>query len=366
MRNNVVDWLRLYLTPHIGPQLFFQLVAQCGSVSGVLSEFALLRNHVPALSNTILVSQTQAEDQYAQCEALGVDVLLYDDKAYPLLLQSIDSAPPLFFVKGDMSLMQRPCVGMVGARNASVVSRKFAYQLALDLGHVGVTVVSGLARGIDTSVHQGALSTGTIAVIANGLDIYYPPENRSLADSIMEQGAILSEFPLGTTPQAGFFPRRNRIISGLSSVLVVLEASLNSGSLITAKYALEQGREVASVPGSPMDPRALGSNSLLKQGAAVVESVDDVLALLPAFVVASHQQGDVEEAPLVACDEEVDVSSLKQSIIQSLSVTPIAFDVLLSEMDVAPNVLLAMLLELELEEKVIRCHGNMVALAGMS
>jgi DNA processing protein len=213
----------------------------------------------------------------AALEKFGATILCAGEPGYPLALAAVEDAPPVLSVIGDINLLARPTIGIVGARNASLNGRKFAEILARDLGENGHAIASGLARGIDTAAHTGSLPTGTIAVVAGGLNIVYPPENKKLYDQICEQGIIIAESPFGQEPFAQSFPRRNRIISGLSQGVVVVEASLRSGSLITARMAAEQGRDVFAVPGHPLDPRAEGTNSLLRDGAILVRSATDIL-----------------------------------------------------------------------------------------
>src|SRR4029077_8975860 len=197
--------------------------------------------------------------------------------AYPPALAVIDDAPPLLSVVGDAQLLQRRAIAVVGARNASANGRRFARDIAGELGRNGFLVVSGLARGIDATAHQGALETGTLAVVAGGIDVVYPEENRALHEAIAERGVLIAELPVGTEPQARHFPRRNRIISGYSHGVLVVEAALRSGSLITARFALEQGRDVFAVPGSPLDPRCRGANDLIRNGAILCETIDDIM-----------------------------------------------------------------------------------------
>ena len=211
---------------------------------------------------------------------LGRHLIASCEPEFPPGLAALDPPPPMIAVLGDVPLLRREMVAIVGARNASALGRKFAFTLAQELAEAGLAVASGLARGIDTAAHEGALNGGTVAVLAGGVDIVYPPENQKLYDSIRAQGAIISEMRLGEAPQARHFPRRNRLISGLSRGLVVVEAAERSGSLITANYALEQGREIFAVPGSPLDPRARGANRLIREGATLTESAEDVLTVL--------------------------------------------------------------------------------------
>ena len=276
MSDDLVDRLRLVRSPGIGPVTYRQLIARCGSAAAALQA-------VPDLAARgggkppHLVSQADAEREIARVEALSGRYLSIGQGLYPRALAELDDPPPLLTVKGDLKLLERPLVAMVGARNASAAACRFARQLAYDLGQQGTTVVSGLARGIDSAAHDGSFETGTIGVIAGGLDVFYPPENQPRQEAMAERGLVIAEMPPGTEPRARHFPYRNRIIAGLSAGTVVVEAAPRSGSLITARLAAEAGREVMAVPGSPLDPRAQGCNQLIRDGATLIQSAADVL-----------------------------------------------------------------------------------------
>lgn len=271
------DWLRLARTPHVGPITFYRLLQKFGTARAALDA---LPDLVPAHGKQKKLTPAPLADIDHELNALhkmGCMILCADDVRYPAPLRAVEDAPPVITVLGNIELLKRRCVGIVGARNASMNGRNFARKLATDLSATGIGVVSGLARGIDTAAHEGSLSGGTIAVVAGGVDIVYPPENQKLYDSIRAEGLIVAESPLAQEPFAQSFPRRNRVISGLSQGIVVVEASLRSGSLITARVAAEQGRDVFAVPGHPMDPRAEGTNSLIRDGAVMVRSAQDIL-----------------------------------------------------------------------------------------
>ena len=274
-----VAWLRLARTPRIGAVNFARLLARYGDALTALEELPGLARESGAKLPRI-PSRQSAEAELEAIDHCGAHLLASCEPDYPTLLHCATPAPPIIIALGDLSLARRPCCALVGARNASAAGLRFARELACGLGAEGITIVSGLARGIDGAAHTGALETGTIAVVAGGIDHVYPREHRDLHENIARQGLIISEMPLGTIPIARDFPRRNRIISGLSLGTLVIEAALRSGSLITARLAGEQGREVMAVPGSPLDPRARGSNQLLRDGAALIESVSDVVAIL--------------------------------------------------------------------------------------
>jgi DNA processing protein len=282
-----------------------------------------------------------------------------------MLLGELEDAPPFLWVIGDASLLMRPMISIVGARNASSLGTRMARNLARDLGAAGYVVVSGLARGIDTAAHLAALETGTIAVQAGGVDVIYPAENTDLAQNIAKTGLRLSEQPMGLQPMARHFPSRNRIISGLSRATVVVEAAAKSGSLITARDALDQGRDVLAVPGSPFDARASGCNQLIRDGATLVRSAADVLeALAPLDGAPSMPQPRPEKSPGPAPARSrplQQVAALHRQILARLSPTPITEDQLIRDLAVAPAMAAPVLLDLELEGEIVRQSGGMIA-----
>ncbi|EME68812.1 Rossmann fold nucleotide-binding protein [Paramagnetospirillum caucaseum] len=282
------DWLRLIRSENVGPRTFARLLDRYGSAAAALDALPDLARRGGARRPIRICPKADAEREMQATERLGARLLGLAEPDYPSWLAALDDAPPLLCVQGDTSVLARPMVAMVGARNASLNGRNFARRLAADLGRAGYVVASGMARGIDTAAHQGALASGTVAVLAGGTDVVYPPENSDLWREISLAGAVVSEMPVGTQPQASHFPRRNRIISGLSLGVVVVEANARSGSLITARFAADQGREVFAVPGSPLDPRAAGPNDLLRHGATLTESAADVTDVL----------GDLTRRPL--------------------------------------------------------------------
>lgn len=279
------------------------------------------------------------------------------------MLAAIADAPPILYAIGSHALLQRPAVAIVGARNASAVGRRFAHDLAAELGSAGLPVVSGLARGIDTSAHLGALESGTIAVMAGGADYVYPPQNESLHAEICAQGCVVSEMPPGSEPRAQHFPRRNRIVAAVASAVVVVEGAARSGSLITARLAGEYGRDVLAVPGSPMDPRARGPNALIRQGAALCESADDVLALLePARASRVPLPVDAQPDP-PGCEEEASESE-RDRIVAALSVAPGDIDDIARLCASTPQTVVAVVMELELAGRAQRLPGHRVQLLG--
>ncbi len=279
---HLVDSLRLLRTPGIGPVTYRQLILRFGTPAAALAAVPDLARRgggrAPALR-----TRDDAEREIAKVEKLGAKWLVLGQGLYPRLLAELEDAPPLLTARGDLGLLDRQSVAIVGARNASAAACRFARGLAHDLGQNGLVVVSGLARGIDSAAHDGALATGTIGVVAGGIDIFYPPENQERQTGLYEQGLVLAEMPPGTEPRARHFPYRNRIIAGMASGTIVVEAALRSGSLITARLAAEAGREVMAVPGSPLDPRAQGCNQLIRDGATLVQNAADVVEAIRPF-----------------------------------------------------------------------------------
>ncbi len=272
-------WLRLARTTEVGPATFAQLIARFSTAAAALEELPRLARRGGG-RNFVLPPAEDAARELAALENLGGRLIAACEPDFPPGLAALDPPPPVISCLGHAHLLHKDMIAMVGARNASALARKFAHMLARDLGEAGLVVVSGLARGIDSAAHEAGLEHGTVAVVAGGVDVIYPPENEPLYRAIAGQGAVISEMRLGEAPQARHFPRRNRLISGLARGVVIVEAAERSGSLITANYALEQGREVFAVPGSPLDPRARGANRLIREGATLIESAEDVLAVL--------------------------------------------------------------------------------------
>jgi DNA processing protein len=320
-----LDWLCLIRSEHVGPRTFRALLNRYGSARSALDALPELARRGGAPAPSRIYSRENAKRELAAMKALGLSLIAMGEATYPERLRMIDSAPPLLAVRGNITAMGLPMIAIVGARNASAAGVRFAERLARDLGQAGFITVSGLARGIDAAAHRGSLASGTIAVLAGGHDQIYPPEHATLANAILAQGLLLSEMPLGWQPRAHDFPRRNRLISGLAAGIVVVEAAKRSGSLITARLALEQGREVFAVPGSPLDPRAEGSNHLLKQGATLVTEADDVISVLRPIL--GHPMELPAEEPQGADARRGEPDSGERSrIVDLLGPTPTAVD----------------------------------------
>ena len=362
-----LDWLRLIRTENVGPVTFYQLLRRFGSAAAALEALPSLANRGGRGAPLAVCPRAAAERELAGLDRLGATLLAWGEPDYPAALAETDDAPPLLAVRGNPSLLARRAVALVGARNASANGRRLARDLASELGRHRLAVVSGLARGIDAAAHLGSLPTGTVAVLAGGIDNVYPPENQELYEAIVAQGAVVAEPALGTVPQARHFPRRNRIISGLSLGIVVVEAAARSGSLITARCALDQGREVFAVPGSPLDPRCRGTNDLIRNGATLTESVDDILPQLPGEIagLADHRGATPAMpswAPAPPDSPREPRDSAQAQIVERLGPTPVAVDELVRQCHVSPATVVTILLELELAGRLERHPGNQVSL----
>jgi DNA processing protein len=358
-----VAWLRLIRADNVGPVTFRQLLNRNGTAEDALFELPRLAQRAGVGAKVPSVSE--AEDEIAALEKIGGRLILSDDDDYPALLKHIDSAPPVLLVIGGERLELNRTVGIVGARNASSAGQRMTTILAGDLGDRGYVVVSGLARGIDAAAHNAALSTGTVAVLAGGLDRIYPEENAPLAKSILDNGGmLLSEMPMGWEPRARDFPRRNRIVAGLSLGVVVVEAAKRSGSLITARLALEQNREVFAVPGSPLDPRAEGGNHLIQQGAKLVTSAEDIIETLSEADPSRSLLFEPEWKPdLVAAQiEAVPSSDDRARLVEALSHTPMQVDALIATTGLSVTAIQTLLLELDISGRIEWSSGQLVAL----
>lgn len=362
-REDALDCLRLIRSENVGPITFFQLIRRYGTAKNALEAIPELAAR-GGKRQLVVCNKTRAEKEMQAVADFGAEIVLYGEPRYPAPLLHIPDAPPLLTLKGHALLWQKSqAVAIVGARNASANGCQFAYRLAKELGEQNLLVASGLARGIDAAAHKGALATGTFAVIANGIDQIYPPENAALYEQLYESGAVVTEQPFGAAPQARSFPARNRIISGMSLGTVVVEASFKSGSLITARVAAEQGREVFAVPGSPLDAHCKGTNDLIRQGATLTESVKDILPHLSrnhtslAEVPSSHYLHAVMAVP-----NESEMEKLRARVLGKLGATPVSIDELVGQCEVTPNLLLTILLELELAGRLERSPVNRVSL----
>ena len=346
------------------------MLRRFGSARAALDVLPRLARRGERSKTVTAPTRAEAEAELAALGRAGARLVCWGEPGYPRALSEIEDAPPVLTVLGQAETLQQPMIAMVGARNASANGRRLARDLAAELGQGGLGVVSGLARGIDAAAHLGALQTGSIAVVAGGVDVVYPAENRGLYDALVHQGAVVAELPLGTEPQARHFPRRNRIISGMALGVVVVEAAARSGSLITARFALEQGREVFAVPGSPLDPRSRGCNDLLRQGATLTESAADVLSQLgtqlrgaePLHPVRSVALAAAPPSPAPAAAIPVGDDAGLELVLERLGPTPVAVDELVRQCQMSAAAVATLLLELELAGQVERHPGNLVSL----
>ena len=359
-----LDWLRLIRSENVGPVTFYQLLSRFGTAQAALEALPEIARRGGRQRPLQIAAKAAVERELAQLAEANAQLVGWGEPLYPAALAAIDDAPPLISVRGQTQLLSRHAVAVVGARNASANGRRFARDIALQLGGRGLVVISGLARGIDAAAHEGALPSGTVAVLAGGIDTIYPEENHALHESIAERGVLVAEMPVGTTPQARHFPRRNRIISGMALGVLVVEAAVGSGSLITARFALDQGREVFAVPGSPLDPRCKGTNDLIRKGARLVESADDMMEeLAPLLAVPlAERRRDLFAGRGTAVPGEAELGSARARILEMLSPSPLPVDELIRECQMSPAIVVTVLLELELAGRIERLPGNQVAL----
>jgi DNA processing protein len=355
-----IDWLRLARTPNIGPVTFAQLIARFGSAAAALREIPRL-----AMRGGGEPPRVPGEDEIRReldgLARIGGHMIASVEGGFPRGLACLDAPPPIISVLGNRALLDREMIAMVGARNASALGRKLAQRLAADLSAAGLVVVSGMARGIDTAAHEGAMVNGTCAVVAGGVDIIYPPENADLYGRLKSDGAVVSEMPLGEQPQARHFPRRNRIVSGMARGVVVVEAAEGSGSLITARFALEQNREVFAVPGSPLDPRAKGTNRLIREGAVLTETAEDVVAVLKPMLGSGFAEPGAGKAPPSPAISDSEIDRIRETVLEGLGPAPVKVDDLIRACGAPAHAVLAVLLELELAGRIMRHPGNEVS-----
>lgn len=375
-------WLRLLRSRGVGPQTFFRLMGEHGTAAAVIDILPDLAARAGVTRYTAAAPDDIAAEWRAGRKA-GARLVCFGDTDYPAMLADIPDPPPVFWLRGDARMLARPLVAIVGARNASSLGERMARKLAQDLGAAGYVTVSGLARGIDAAVHGATLGTGTVAVMAGGVDVAYPAENAALQTRIAQQGVVLSEQPMGLAPQARHFPRRNRIVSGLARGVIVVEAAARSGSLITARLAAEQGREVLAVPGHPFDARASGCNMLIRDGATLVRGAEDVIEALgtvPADIpaaparTAATARSSMPRARPDASDRDAPPQpralitpqtsphrNHAAAIMARLGPTPLPEDQLIRDLALPATLVAPMLMELELDGQILRHAGGMVS-----
>ena len=355
-----LSWLRLLRSRRVGVSTFFRLMNEHGNADDALKVLPEIARAAGVLDYQICPEGVVMAELKA-ARVAGAKMICYGDADYPVNLADIPDPPPILWAIGNTEILKRPMVAMVGARNASSLGTRMARKLAQELADAGIVVVSGLARGIDTAAHIAALQTGTIAVQAGGVDVIYPKENAKLTEDIGNCGLRISEIAMGTTPQARHFPRRNRIISGLAKAVIIVEATARSGSLITAKNALDQGRDVLAVPGHPFDARAFGCNALLRDGATLVRSAADVIEALGRDEAAAEMAEPKQpEQPARSLRDTADLHS---EILSRLGPSPLAEDQLIRDLELPSQKIAPELLNLELDGKIIRAAGGMLSLA---
>ncbi|WP_120633432.1 DNA-processing protein DprA [Ruegeria sp. EL01] len=354
------SWLRLLRSRKVGPATFRRLLSEHGSAQNALAALPEMAR-AAGVKGYEICPPSVIEAELKAAKAVKARLLCLGAADFPKALHDVSDAPPLLWAIGDVSILDRPTIAMVGARNCSSLGARMARGLAKELGEQGYIVVSGLARGIDTSAHMAALRTGTVAAMAGGVDVIYPAENADLAHDIATTGLRLSEQPMGVTPQARHFPRRNRIISGLAQAVVVVEAAAKSGSLITARDALDQGREVLAVPGHPFDARAAGCNLLIRDGAILVRSAEDVIDALPQQQVMYEEK--VIAQPVATPSREATPAALHHEILARLGPSPIAEDQLIRDVAASAGEIGPALVDLELDGRIQRQPGGLLALS---
>lgn len=357
-----LNWLRLARTPNIGPRNFFKILNIFNSLDLALENISDFAKKGGAKDPIRAFDKNLAEKEIENSNKIGAKIIYYCQESYPKLLREIYDPPPILTCRGNVNLLNQNILSVVGPRNSSINGQKFAYQISHDLGKHNIIIGSGMARGIDSNAHQGSLQTGTIAVLAGGVDNIYPPENKILYQNIIKNGLIISENPIFTLPKSINFPKRNRIISGISLGLIVVEAGIRSGTLITARYAIEQNREILAVPGSPFDPRCHGTNRLIKDGAKLIENAQDVLDEMNNFLNREKQleffdQGDKNFNgffPKIPDDDEL--KNAKKDILQNLTHSPVSLEDLSNFTQIPINIINIILIQLELANIIENNH----------
>jgi DNA processing protein len=357
-----LDWLRLIRSQNVGPRTFRALINHFGGARAALEALPGLARRGGGNAAPIVCSRDEALREIEGSRKLGVSLVAIGEADYPQRLQMIDDAPPLVAIRGHTAALAMPQVAIVGSRNASAAGAKITQRLVHGLCEAGFAIVSGLARGIDAAAHRASLATGTVAVLAGGQDRVYPPEHIDLLDAILPAGLAITEMPLGWEPRARDFPRRNRLISGLSLGVVIVEAAKRSGSLITARLALEQGREVFSVPGSPLDPRAEGTNGLIKQGATPVTEAGDIISVLQPIMGLELPAREPERDDMEPAQNIEPAPDERTRIVALLSPVPVSIDDLIRQSGSSPRIVRMVLLELEIAGRLERHGGGLVSL----
>jgi len=371
-KEEIIDHLQLYRSQNVGPATFFRLVEVFGSVRSAIENFnGFFINKNPKRSIKIL-PRDEAEKELEEVEKFNARILLYHDPKYPQLLREIHDFPPLITIKGNIEILENKKIAVVGARNASMNALSFARRIAVEISQSSLTTVSGMAKGIDTTIHEASILGGTIAVLGGGIDNVYPAENKRLYDQISKSSLLISEKKFNSTPKPENFVQRNRIISGLSLAVIVVEASLNSGSLTTARFALQQNRDLYAVPGSPFDCRCFGCNRLIKDGANMITDVEDLyreISDLKCKYLNLSKKSDLTKTVQLKTDKTsnhqipsgTDIDKLCNEIVKKLDNMPIEINEIISELNVSSNIVNAALIQLELLDKVEINQGRVSA-----
>ena len=362
-----INWIRLARSENIGPVTFFRLIEIFGSAKIALEKTPELVDQVGVRKKVAICAERSVENEMAQVKKFGAEILLFVDDDYPRLVREIYDPAPVLTICGRKELLNQDLIGVVGPRNATFHACKFAEKIAEDLGQNGVTIASGLARGVDAAAHRGSLKTGTVAVIAGGMSDIYPAENSALYQQIYKSGIVVSEAPFGLQPRASSFIQRNRIISGMSYGVVVVEAGLQSGSLTTARFALEQGREVFAVPGSPMDPRCLGSNMLLEDGAIFTQGAARVMKEMAGMKARFSEAGMLAEPaapdftmPAPKMPSDADLNKAREAVLRCVGFVAIPIEDIIATVDIPSRLVNIALVQLELAEIITVAAGRVV------
>lgn len=367
-KTELINIIQLIRSENVGVKTFWHLITLYKDAENALNHVSNLSLRGGKEKSIKIYPRTQAEEEIAACEKKGVKIISYLDSDFPSLLKTTDDCPPLLFCLGNTSLLNKKTIAIVGSRNASANGLRFAYKISKTLAMSDQVIVSGFARGIDNAAHKASVEQATIAVLAGGVDHIYPPEHEDLYKEISERGLVVAELPLGSIPKPQNFPQRNRIISGISNAVAVIEASLKSGSLITAKFAIQQNREVFAVPGFPLDPRYQGNNYLLKQGAHLLETAEDILDItenslikVTTLLEQKKQFLTSPKTPLKIDFTEKELTQARIELINLVSVSPTSIDEIVSITQLPVGLILTAVVELELAGKIIRHFGNKIS-----
>jgi DNA processing protein len=360
-----LSWLRLARTKNVGSKTFIELMKIYGDPQKAIENIDILAEKGGAKGGKLIPTIASIEKEISDTKKYGAEIILACDEAYPKILTHITDYPPVIIAKGNLALLHKHKFAVIGARNSTINGNKLSYNFAKEIGAGGYTIVSGLAKGIDAYAHKGSLEYGTIAVIAGGINHIYPKENIKLYEEIYEKGLVITEQPINLSVLAQHFPQRNRIIAGLSLGVLVIEASQKSGTLITSKFALDYNREVYAVPGSPLDSKSQGTNELLKQGANIALSSDDIIQDLNKIVrektfFAHEKSTTFTESTLRNTPSEAEFGLYRKKLSQSLSHSPILIEDIIEQLEIPVNIVNCLLVELELAGKIQRIAGNRI------